>query len=127
MKLHIDNMEFEGSQTNISGALWQAGQDIFNYERGDRLDVQNVAIVLADGESNVDAQKTQEQALKLKYEDTLVYVVAVLTQKFDEKELKFIASDPDSDYYFVSPTIRNLPAIKYNVIKHVCKDKNLEG
>ena len=36
MKLHIDNMEFEGSQTNISGALWQAGQDIFNYDKGDR-------------------------------------------------------------------------------------------
>ncbi len=89
------------------------------------MDVQNVAIVIADGESNVDAQKTREQALKLKYDDTLVYVVAVLTQKFDEQELKFIASDPDSDHYFVSPTIRNLPAIKHNVIKHVCTRRNI--
>ena len=69
----------------------------------------------------MDQGRTRPEATMLKDEKTLVYVVAVLTQKFDEEELKFIASDPDSDHYFVSPTIRNLPAIKYNLLKHVCQ------
>ena len=73
------------------------------------------------GESNVDQGRTRPEAIQLKDANTLVYVVAVLTQKFDEEELKYIASDPDVDHYFVSPTIRNLPAIKYNLLKHVCQ------
>ncbi len=75
----------------------------------------------------MDELRTQPEAELLKREaDTFVYVVAVLTQKFDEHELKLIASDPDSDHYFVSPTIRNLPAIKYNLLKHVCQQEQTE-
>ncbi len=38
--------------------------------------------------------------------------VAVLTTKFDESELRDIASYPDQDHYFNSPSIANLPAIR---------------
>ena len=50
MKAHIDRMQFEGSETNISGALRQARYDIFDSNHGDRPNIQNVAIVVADGE-----------------------------------------------------------------------------
>ena len=49
MKAHIDSMQFEGSETNISGALRQARYDIFDNDHGDRPNIQNVAIVIADG------------------------------------------------------------------------------
>ena len=69
----------------------------------------------------MDQDRTRPEATLLKSDNTRVYVVAVLTKKFDEEELKFIASDPDPDHYYVSPTIRNLPAIKYSLLKHVCQ------
>ena len=50
MKEHIDRMQFEGSETNISGALRQARYDIFDSNHGDRPNIQNVALVVADGE-----------------------------------------------------------------------------
>ena len=49
MKARIDSMQFEGSETNISGALRQARFDIFDSNHGDRPNIQNVAIVVADG------------------------------------------------------------------------------
>lgn len=51
--------------------------------------------------------------------------MAVLTTKFDETELRDIASNPDSEHYFNSPSIANLPAIRYSLLKHVCEQEIL--
>ncbi len=127
MKDHITHMDYAQQFTNISGALWKARQDIFKPEYGDRSDVQNVALVIADGESNVDANLTHTQAEQIKREGVKVFVVAVLTKKFDENQLKYIASDPDSDHYFVSPSIKNLPKIKSSLTNHICNSQNMKG
>ena len=126
MKRHIENMQYEGLRTNISGAIKQTRSEIFNINHGDRPNIPNVAIVIADGESNVDEYDTRPQARLLKEENTIVYVVAVRTQKFNKKELEYIASDPDSDHYFVSPTIKNLPTLKCNLLKHVCREARFD-
>ncbi len=126
MKQAIDNMPFDGGLTNISGALRQTRRDIFNFHNGDRPDVRNVVIVIADGESNVDPDKTAYEARMLKNQLTRLYVVAVQSVKFDETELKDIASDPDNEHYFNSPSVSNLPAIRYSLLKHVCEQDTLE-
>lgn len=125
MKQAIDEMPFDGGLTNISGALKQTKRDVFNIHHGDRPDIRNVAIIIADGESNVDPQATSKVARDLRAEYTRLYVVAVLTTKFDETELRDIASNPDEDHYFNSPSIANLPAIKYSLLKHVCEQETL--
>ncbi len=121
MKAHIDQMPFEGQETNISGALWNTQHDLFSNNPGDRPNVDNVVLVVADGESNVDANYTMQRAEQLKQDNTKVFVVAVETNKFDEAELRFIASDPDQDYYFVSPSIENLPKIERSLLVNICK------
>ena len=94
MKRHIENMHYEGLRTNISGAIKQTRSEIFDINHGDRPNIPNVAIVIADGESNVDEIDTRPQARLLKEDNTIVYAVAVRTQKFNKKELEYIASDP---------------------------------
>ena len=121
MKQAVDEMPFDGGLTNISGALKQIKRDVFNIHHGDRPDVRNVVIIIADGESNVDPQATSKAARDLKAAYTRLYVVAVLTTKFDETELRDIASNPDKDHYFNSPSIANLPAIRYSLLRHVCE------
>ena len=122
MKQHIDAMPFEGFDTNISGALQRARTDIFVENHGDRSFIPNVAIVIADGQSNINEAQTRPQARMLKNASggTRVYVVAVVTRDFDQAELEYIASDPDRDHYFESPAITTLPVVKCKLLKHVC-------
>ena len=115
-------MPFEGHDTNISGALKQTRTQIFDARFGDRSFVPNVAIVIADGQSNVDSHETRPAARQLK-DNTVVYVVAVITKDFQQEELEYIATDPDSDHYFESPTITTLPILKCKLLKQVCKEE----
>ena len=87
MEAHIDAMYFEGLRTNVSGALRQIRFEIFDPNHGDRPQVPNVAVVTADGESNVDEDDTRPQARLLKEDNTRVFIVAVRTQKFNKREL----------------------------------------
>ena len=122
MKQHVEAMPFEGFDTNISGALKQARTDIFG-NTGDRSYIPNVVIVIADGQSNIANDETRPAANLLKQASTAVYVVAVVTKDFDREELEHIASDPDSDHYFESPTITTLPILKCKLLKRVCKEE----
>ena len=122
MKRHINDMPFEGFDTNISGALKETRTNIFNSSHGDRSFIPNVAIVIADGQSNVNSIQTRPAARLLKT-NTVVYVVAVITRDFQKQELEYIATDPDSDHYFESPTITTLPILKCKLLKQVCKEE----
>ena len=113
-------MPFERFDTNIAGALKQVKLDIFNEESGDRSYIPNVVIVIADGQSNINTLETRPAARQLK-QSTTVYVVAVITKYFHKEELEYIATDPDSDHYFESPTITTLPILKCRLLKQVCK------
>ena len=122
MKQHVKAMPFESTATNISGALKQARTELFDASSGDRSYIPNVVIVIADGQSNKDESHTPRAARLLKEAATAVYVVAVVTKDFDREELEFIASDPDSEHYFESPTITTLPVLKCRLLKRVCKE-----
>lgn len=59
-----------------AGALKQTKQDLFNIRHGDRPDVRNVVIIIADGESNVDPLQTSRAARRLKEAMARLYVVS---------------------------------------------------
>ena len=124
MKRHVDSMPFDGKDTHISGALQRTRTDIFSPLHGDRPWIQNVAIVIADGQSNILKHRTRPEATLLKDSGrTRVYVVAVVTKEHDQEELEFIASDPDSAHYFDAPTITTLPLLKCKLLKGVCTEE----
>ena len=124
MKNAVDRIPDVTGNTNISGALRLARQEIFNYNNGDRLDVRNVALIISDGKSNRDDELTHNEANALKVQGTRIYAVAVKSTDFNEDELQDIASDPDRDHYFSSPSLANLPAIRYSLLKHVCQQND---
>ena len=64
---------------------------------GDRSDVINVAVIIADGKSTRDQNLTIPEAKSLREDkDVSVYVVGV-TDQIDEAELRAISSHPQQE------------------------------
>ncbi|ESO06103.1 hypothetical protein HELRODRAFT_105994 [Helobdella robusta] len=63
---NISKIDIIGSETNTSGALRLMNDVVFNVKNGDRPDVPNVAIVMTDGQSNVNQSETIPEAIRAK-------------------------------------------------------------
>ena len=57
----INNIEYLNENTNITGGLWRMRTEIFNAANGDRSDVQNVAILITDGNPIWDVDKLPDE------------------------------------------------------------------
>ena len=88
MQAAIMAMEYEGESTNTAGALRVTREQLFVEARGDRRDVRNVAIVITDGNSNIDWQNTIHEANLTKQANIALYVVGALGNIVDVREMK---------------------------------------
>lgn len=91
---NIAELVYTKGVTNTSGALRVASETLFQERNGDREAVQNMAVIITDGNSNVDRDPIQD-ANKLKADG--VYIVGILIgtdKSINEDEMKAIVSDP---------------------------------
>ena len=116
---------YAGGNTNTSGGLLVARNDIFNQANGERADYPNVAIVMTDGKSTYDADKTLQSAASLRNE-ARVFVIGV-TNQVNEDEIQGIATASnggtpvlDTDY-FLSTSFSNLDEIRAEVTASTCQ------
>ena len=87
----------ERGRTNTASALLTLSDTVFQGQRGDRHGVDNVAIVITDGNSNVDHEYTIRRADRLKSEGVAVYAIGVGNQ-VDQGELSGIADSGRSHW-----------------------------
>lgn len=93
--------QFMGGQTNTSGGLRVMLEDQFNRFNGDRPDIKNIAVVITDGESNVDRQRTIPDAEAARSAGIAIFSIGV-TNAVNEQELRQMSSMPqyrDQNYY----------------------------
>ena len=112
---------YPGANTNTSGGLYRARVDLFNPTNGDRPNVPNLAIIITDGKSTFDNDKTIPIAEDLRRDG--VFLVAVgITNSVDENELRGISSLPQERdrNYFTSPDFRQLEGIIDNILSSAC-------
>ena len=57
----INNIGYLNENTNTTGGLWRMRTEIFNAANGDRSDVQNVAILITDGNPTWDVDKLPDE------------------------------------------------------------------
>lgn len=88
---------FDGGRTNTQGALRLAYESVFGGQRGDRPDTPNIAIVLTDGNSNVQSDRTIPEAVNARQRGTQMYVVAMGTG-INANEINGIASANVTDH-----------------------------
>jgi len=86
-----------GGETNTQAALQLVHTLIFTVIHGDRPAVPNVAVVVTDGRSTVQANRTLTEAATVRRSGVQVYVIGV-GDDADQRELRGIASTPYSHY-----------------------------
>ena len=98
----IRSMRYLGSFTNTSGGLRKMHSEQFTFERGDRSNRENIAIVITDGVSNREAENTITEAEKAHNKSIKIFSLGI-TNSIDRNEVRRISSLPQElnrNYFF---------------------------
>ena len=117
----MDGIEFIGGSTNIYDALLKMRTQIFNGNDGDRSDVTNLAFIITDGYPNVEADKTDDEALALRNNGVIMFSVGI-TARTQEAWLKNMSSSPHelNRNYFKSPDFDQVLPVINNLLSAAC-------
>ena len=115
----INNLIHTGGETNIPAALALMRTAVFN-SRGDRRDVKNIAIVITDGQANINPERVTVEAQNARDDDIEIFSIGI-TQDVILEELQTIASDPDRDHVFQATDFKTLETILADVIRRACE------
>ena len=118
-------MPWKDQKTNTSGALWRLTDDLFTPKNGEREGAAKIALLITDGESNLDEGLVPEYSDKAKSKAE-IFVVGV-SKRADEKVghiFLFIISMSKTHYknHMLTPlklkfatNITNLQAVSRNI------------
>lgn len=113
--------DYPGANTNTSGGLYTARVLLFNNSKGEESDVSKLAVVITDGKSTYDSDKTLDSAEDLKGDGVEIITVGI-TGSIDEEELRAISSFPQmlNQNYFTSADFQQLENIIGNLLATFC-------
>ncbi|XP_041374199.1 uncharacterized protein LOC121387240 [Gigantopelta aegis] len=118
--LAIDKTSFHHGNTNTAAALRELRTDMFSLEHGDRPNVQNVALFVTDGVSNINETETIPEALRARSSGIEIYAVGV--GLVDTKELDGLASDPVDIHRFIAEHFSQLQNyLAKQIFTYVCR------
>lgn len=118
----IENIQWTRGKTNTADALRKMRTQMFTDFSGDRLDVPNYAVVITDGESNVNDQRTIPEAIEARING--IHILAVVVgNNHRSLEIKGIASDPDEENILNVDRFSMLETIKDRLVTAVCDGK----
>ena len=118
----INETVFRGENTNTSGGLRVMREQQFTPERGDRANVENVAIVITDGRSTYDNQSTIPEAILARAAGIEIIAIGV-TGAIDEQEVMLISSLPQqiNRNYFLSAGFSFISEIMTALVEATCQ------
>uniref|UniRef100_A0A2C9JVB5 VWFA domain-containing protein n=1 Tax=Biomphalaria glabrata TaxID=6526 RepID=A0A2C9JVB5_BIOGL len=115
----IDDIPYRYGSTNTADALKTMRSVMFTAGNGDRSDVNNVAVVVTDGVSNINSRRTVPEAEQARAEGIHIYAIGIgLT---DTKELDGIASKPVDENRFAVQDFTELRDLRHKVFSALCK------
>jgi len=115
----IDSLPHLDGHTNTAGGLYLANHVIFKPKNGDRPGVANIVILLTDGVSNIDTDKTVPYAEEAKRNGVKMITIGV-SNNVDKKELKAIASQPHKYTIFHVSKLEALTLALEAVVGEAC-------
>ncbi|XP_062587340.1 collagen alpha-1(XII) chain-like isoform X2 [Saccostrea cucullata] len=95
----IDKISWIFGSTNTADAIRDMREKYFSFANGDRWDARNIAVILTDGVSNINANRLQDEARQAKNEGIHIYAIGIGLS--DVTELNQIASVPASENTFI--------------------------
>ena len=120
----INSIFYKGGNTRTSSGIKRMMDDVFDPLgrdlKGDRSDVANLAIVITDGESNLDPHKTVPYANEAKDKNIKVFAVGI-TKAVNETELKGISSNGiRGETYWLSDDFNVTDEIVKGIVRKTC-------
>ena len=115
----IDRLPYTAGKTHTSSALQLLHEDMFTPASGDRDGVDNVAIIVSDGYSNINHEDTIPQAIQARIKG-IHLAVATIENDPNNLELKGIASDPDEQNIFNVRRYSQLGDLVDNLVGITC-------
>ena len=82
----IDKIPWRYGSTNTADGLLKMHSDLFTYANGDRPDVDNVALVMTDGVSNINSRRTIPEADAAHMKNIHVYAIGIGTDGYARGE-----------------------------------------
>ena len=114
----VDNIPYRYGSTNTADALKTMRTEMFTRGNGDREGVDNIAIVLTDGVSNINSRKTIPEAEETRANGIHIYAIGIgLT---DTQELDGIASKPIDENRFAVQEFSELRDLRHHVFSSLC-------
>jgi len=92
---------------------------VFQSSAGDRPSAPNVAVLVANGESTLDADRVSAAAAACRGAGVVLVVVAADRTLADSAELRSIVSPPTEHNYFIVPYLSALPNYTQSVFPSI--------
>ena len=109
----LRKIPFEAGKTNTQDALEKCRKElILSRERGARPGYRKRVLIITDGQSNVDKQKTLYRALQIKSTGTQIFVIAIGRYLRGISEIVGLASSTDAHLYRVTDVRGLLRVVK---------------
>ena len=116
----IRNIPYIGDATNTAAAIEDMRTKVFT-QRGDRPNIQNIAMVVTDGVSNVDQRNTVPNANRAK-DDGIWMMVVGITDEVNETELQGISSTGVlNGSYWLSQTFQVSRTLIQGIVNRTCE------
>ncbi|CAH1783538.1 unnamed protein product [Owenia fusiformis] len=115
----VQQIQYSNGATHTWHALNTVRTTMFTSENGDRADFPNIVVVLTDGVSTVQKEKTVPEALLLRQDGVSIVTVAI-GNGADDTELLQMASD--TSLLFEAQSFEDLPAIVTSLSNAICNN-----
>ena len=123
IKNAVEQIEYIAGSTNTADALQVMRVEMFNTANGNRPGVPDVAIVVTDGLSNYNSQRTIPEATLA--HDKGIHIFTIGIGLTETAELEAIATQPYQMNRFLVKTFDELYNIRTEVFTHICESRLL--
>ena len=121
MLKHVNRMTYMGNKTNTALGLEFMTRDHFSGYHGDRANAPNVAVVITDGASTLNAARTIPNAVQAR-ENGITIIAVGITDLIDVDELRLMSSEPqkENENWFRTPNFHQLSSMVQSISNSVC-------
>lgn len=117
----IDDIPYRHGSTNTADALETMRTNLFTPANGDRSDVENIAIVITDGISNINSKRTIPEAQLARDAGIHIFVIGIgLTET---TEIDGIVSKPLDKNKFTVTDFSELRDLKQSIFAALCEGR----
>uniref|UniRef100_A0A8W8KW43 VWFA domain-containing protein n=1 Tax=Magallana gigas TaxID=29159 RepID=A0A8W8KW43_MAGGI len=114
----VNAIPWRYGSTNTADGLQTMHEELFNEANGDRPGVPNICIIMNDGISNINYQRTIPEADEAKEKGIHIYAIGIALR--DLKELNGIASEPASTNVFAVNNFDELKGLDETIFAPMC-------